>query len=112
MFVAVTRDSRLQKTLQEADDSYLRGNKSKRIKFVERGGQTLENVLGKSDPWGGRGCERHDCFQCQHGGGEGGECQKENVLYESACLQCKQQAVTTVYVGESARTVIGGEGTI
>ena len=104
MFVPYTKGSRLQKILQESDDQYIRGNRSKRIRFVERGGQTLEQILGRSDPWGNRGCERMDCLQCQHGGGEGGECQKENLLYEITCLKCKQEKVVTVYVGESSRT--------
>ena len=69
MFIPFTKDSKLQKLLQESDNDYIRGNNEKRIKFVERGGQTLEQVLGRSDPWGGNGCSRNSCFQCEHGGG-------------------------------------------
>ena len=36
--------------------------------------------------------------------GDRGECQKENVLYEITCLQCKQEHLVSSYVGESTRT--------
>ena len=64
----------------------------------------MEQVLGRNNPWGGHGCTHRDCFQCQHGGGEGGECQGENVLYEIVCLKCKGNNKITSYVGESSRT--------
>ena len=73
MFVPFTEGSRLQKLLQSSDNEFISKGNNKRIKFVERGGTTLEQVLGRSDPWGSRGCPRTSCFQCQHGGGEGGE---------------------------------------
>ena len=104
MFIPFTTGSKLQKLLQSTDNDYIRKGKNKRIKFVERGGSTLEQVLGKSDPWGGRGCPRPSCFQCQHGGGEGGECQREGALYEVMCLRCKELGVVASYVGESSRT--------
>ena len=72
MFVPCTRDSKLQKRLQELDDDFIKGGKDKRIRFIERSGTTLEQLLSKSDPWGGDGCTRDNCFQCQHGGGTGG----------------------------------------
>ena len=37
MFVPYTRNSSLQKLLQETDDEFIRGGKSKIIRFVERG---------------------------------------------------------------------------
>ena len=64
----------------------------------------MEQILGRSDPWCSQGCTRGNCFQCQHGGGEGGDCQKESVLYEITCLKCKEAMKSTIYVGESART--------
>ena len=95
MFVPYTNGSKLQKLLQGSDDDFIKGSRNKRIRFVERGGQTLEQVLGRNDPWGGKGCSRLDCFQCQHGGGEGGECQGENLLYEIQCLKCKELSKVT-----------------
>ena len=71
MFVPYTDNSKLQKMLQEKDNEFIRGGSQKRIKFVERGGQSLVQILGRSNPWQGRGCNRGECFQCQHGGGGG-----------------------------------------
>ena len=69
LFVPYTEGSRLQKLIQQADDDFVKGGKSKRLRVVERGGQTLEQMLGRNDPWGGHSCPRNDCLQCQHGGG-------------------------------------------
>ena len=84
MFVPYTSGSKLQKLLQETDNDFIKDTKEERIKFVERAGQTLEQLLGRSDPWGKRGCSRQGCFQCQHGGGEEGNCQTENVMYHTS----------------------------
>ena len=89
MVVPYTNCSKLQKEIQEADDNFVMGGTGKRLRIVERGGQSLEQILGRNDPWGGHGCTRTDCMQCQHGGGEGGECQGENVLYKISCLKRK-----------------------
>ena len=64
----------------------------------------MVQILGRSNPWQGRGCNRRECFQCQHGGGEGGDCQQESVLYLISCLKCKEKGNVVEYVGESSRT--------
>ena len=94
----------MEPELQEEDDKFVMGGTGKRIRFVERGGQSLEQLLGRNDPWSGTGCSRSNCLQCQHGGGEGGECQGESVLYEITCLKCKEIKKITSYVGETSRT--------
>ena len=71
---------------------------------MERSGQTLEQLLSRSDPWASQGCNRLDCFQCQHGGGEGGSCEQESVLYLISCLKCKERGIVTEYMGQSSRT--------
>ena len=50
MFVPFTTGFKLQKRLQESDDSFIRGGNDLRIRFVERSGQSLEQALGRSDP--------------------------------------------------------------
>ena len=65
MFIPFTVGSKLQKQLQTEDNDYICSGHSKRIKFVERGGSTLEQILGRSDPWGANGCHRESGFQCQ-----------------------------------------------
>ena len=44
MFVPYTDGSKLQRQLQTADDEFIAKGTQKRIKFVERGGQTLERT--------------------------------------------------------------------
>ena len=64
----------------------------------------MEQLLSRSDTWAARGCSIDSCFQYHLGGGEGGSCQQEGILYLISCLKCKEGGTTAEYVGESART--------
>ena len=58
------------------------------IKIVEKSGVTLRRVLHKSNPWAGVNCGRGDCLPCRSGDVK--DCTRRNILYETACLQCKE----------------------
>ena len=69
-----------------------------RVKIVERGGTTLEQLLVKSNPWAGGQCGRVKCMQCLtlKDGGDS-KCSKHNILYQncawSALKMEKQQFI-------------------
>ena len=72
------------------------------IKIVEKSGVTLRRVLHKSNPWAGVNCGRENCLPCRSGDEK--DCTRRNILYETACLQCKEEGKEVLYVGESARS--------
>ena len=104
LFVPYTPGSELCKIIQETDDEFVLGTRYKRIKVVERVGPTLEQILCKPSPWKFQGCTRNECFPCQHGGGAGGDCQREGVTYTIHCLECRKAGRDVEYVGETSRT--------
>ena len=76
-------------------------NQGRRIRFkiVEKGGITLEQLLRRSNPWAGEGCERPKCFPCSSGGG--GNWWRESITYLLWCEECGIKVVA--YKGESGR---------
>ena len=105
MFVPHTPGGELVRRLQEADDKYSKDKGIGRVKFVERGGTTLKQVLCRPNPWATEGCGRGDlCFPCRAEGGKGGNCQKEGIVYKITCQECKRKQVSSHYIGESSRT--------
>ena len=65
------------KSMREADKDFRRGTKIRPIKFVERAGISLTDILVQSNPWGDMKCGRQECFVCR--GDQGGikDCMKE-----------------------------------
>ena len=41
-----------------------------KVKIVERAGRTIQDILGKPDPWAGQACGR-DCWICENTSKEG-----------------------------------------
>ena len=80
MFVPPTPGQELVKLLQEGDDRAREGTKQRRVKFVERGGETVKDQLCRNNPWGKRRCERERCLSCPWSkDGNGGECRQDVV---------------------------------
>ena len=98
MFVTITENSRLKKMLQEEERLH-KGFGT--VKFVERGGTTIERLLHTKDPWAGD-CGRKDCFLCTTG--KPGACMKHGVIYSIKCMTCMEGGTKTSYIGESVRT--------
>ena len=125
MFVDSTPHGVLCSRLQKCEDR--NGTvTNRRVKMVEMGGTQLGQHFSNTDPWGGAGCERIDCYTCTQGGEERKEdCFKRNILYESRCSKCKEEQELEeqvqggpqnkknkfnpkergVYVGESSRSL-------
>ena len=66
VFVPATPDSILRKSLQEADEVICKTTNSPTVRFVERGGPTLMDLVGKNNPWSRDWyCPRPNCYPCQ-----------------------------------------------
>ena len=90
MFVPPTPEGELARLLQEGDDREREGTNQRRVKFVERGGETVKDLLCRNNPWEKVRCGRELCIVCplsKEGGG--GQCRQEGVVYQITCLKCK-----------------------
>ena len=54
MFLPSTPHGELMKSVKEADRQFRRGTDIKRIKFVERAGKSLQDILVSGNPWSDR----------------------------------------------------------
>ena len=66
-----------------------------RLKFVERAGRKISDILTTSNPWRGKDCERDRCVPCdtkeRTGKDKGQDCSKRSLVYETWCLDCEQK---------------------
>ena len=60
-----TPESKLRKNLQEVDNEICKITNSPGVRFLERGGPTVMDTVGRTNP-GGRDwfCDRKDCVSC------------------------------------------------
>ena len=66
VFVPATPGSKLRDTLQKNDDNLSKALDAPSLRFVEKGGTTIQEKFGQSDPWkGDTFCQREDCLHCQ-----------------------------------------------
>ena len=105
LFVPATPDGELARNIQEADDKLREGTGQRRVKVVERGGESLREKLCRNNPWGNVKCERELCIVCPFSKeGKGGTCRREGVVYRITCLVCEENGTRGEYWGETART--------
>ena len=98
LFVPHTPGGELAKRMRMKE---AQNNQGRRIRFkiVEKGGITLEQLLRRSNPWAGEGCERPKCFPCSSRGG--GNWWRESITYLLWCEECGIKVAA--YKGESGR---------
>ena len=70
-----------------------------KIKYVERVGKCIGDMLIQKDPWAGA-CDRSNCFICTSGGE--GKCMRRGVVYMIECRLCEREGKKAAYYGESA----------
>ena len=63
IFVPQTANSQLAKMLRE-EEATLEKMTGYRVKYVERAGSSIGNLLCRSDHWAGRLCGRKECLLC------------------------------------------------
>ena len=111
MFVPCTPRGELVKMMREVDKRFREGTDIKKIKFIERRGRSLQDILVSGNPWSDIKCGREKCVICQRETGSMGECTRENALYKITCKECKKEEKVSEYWGETGRNCFlrGGE---
>ena len=65
------------------------------LKVVERAGDSLTDLLHRSDPWSGEDCQREACLHCEtklwSGKYKTQDCSKRNCIYETWCRTCQER---------------------
>ena len=111
LLVPYTVGSTLKDSMQRAEDMYTEVLQVDRVRIVEKGGDSLINLLGRNDPWGSRRtCSDPKCPACQSrkmlqelkkdakkSGAElpkglivktSPQCRREGQNYGAQCLEC------------------------
>ena len=105
LFVPPTPGGILIKEMKRREEE-LNKNEKDRIKFVEKGGENIENILVKKNPFKKEKCSQKLCPICEHLSGDVKIlCNTNNVGYKWICDTCKEQNKTMVYEGEISRSV-------
>ena len=65
VFIPHTPNGILKARLQEKDMRMREAMGMKKVKFVERGGRSLQGILCRSNPWREKKCGGKDCLVCQ-----------------------------------------------
>ena len=64
-FIDITPGGELAQRLQKVENKFCKTHNVPRLRFVEKCGDKLENLLCKADPWSGTDCGRDDCYPCK-----------------------------------------------
>ena len=112
VFVPSTKGSLLKKRLQKADNIFATLHKTSAVRFVEKGGRKVAQIVGTPDPWSGTHCGRPGCAPCSDPTQDNkraaprGACNQEGCLYSLECLLCEQRdpKVEAHYYGETGRS--------
>ena len=67
------------------------------IKFVEKGGYSVQNLLEESDPFRPPTCGRERCQPCAAAGGRNSKCDSRGGAYEIVCKECEE--IKAAYYG-------------
>ena len=76
----------------------------RRVKIVEEGGTTLQDIICKKNPLGDKLCVNGECQVCNFKGAKG-KCQVKSVVYTNTCVKCEQSGLDSKYWGETSTSV-------
>ena len=76
-------------------------NQGLNIKFVEKGGYSVQNLLEESDPFRPPTCGRERCQPCAAAGGRNSKCDSKGGAYEIVCKECEE--IKAAYYGQTGR---------
>ena len=114
MFVPKTWGGVLQKRLLDLEPG-LSAISGHRIRYIERGGVTMKQLLHRNNPWAGAPCYRAaSCLSCASDKDSKDNCSKRSIVYEVHCSFCREEAkakrdrgeegLDYVYVGHSSES--------
>ena len=99
LFVPFTEGAELAKRVRKYETA-AKESSGWFLKVVERGGDSLVDLLHRSDPWAGEDCARVGCKPCwtkiRTGKNKTQDCTKRNCIYETWCISCWEKDVTRV----------------
>jgi len=98
LFVPPTPNGELRRRMEQVVEN---GNSNElRIKVVERAGRKIRSILpGLKE---NLECGREKCMI--HYAGGRGNCNKEGIVCEGMCIECKNSGKRSIYVGETGRS--------
>ena len=110
MFVPSTPGGTLMKMLKSRFNE-ISADSNFKIKFIEKGGSKIKNLLVRQDPFPTSDCQDAICPICKKTSvSETGDkptyrvpCSTESVGYRIVCLTCKGQGKLASYEGETGR---------
>ena len=109
VFVTPTPGEILVKQLSQRERE-LNKNSKERVKFVERGGMKIGDILGTKKPLKTPKCVQKQCPMCTNStyilSNSDGKipCNTNNVGYRWRCWTCKEKNTVKVYEGETGRS--------
>ena len=128
LLVPFTVGGTLQRMVQSAEDSYVDLIGGDRVRVIEKGGDTLLNLLGRNDPWSARrSCTDQGCPSCESRRwlqelkktakksgstlpkaliqSTSQQCRREGNTYAAQCMECIMDlGRSATYWGESSRS--------
>ena len=110
MFVTPTPGGVLLKALKKREEE-LNKNSHERIKFEEKGGFKMKDILGSKNPFKKSKCVQKSCPLCTKSqfveiSSEDMKipCNANNVGYRWRCITCRERNIVKVYEGETGRS--------
>ena len=103
IFVEATPRNELINKLKETEDKF-RISDNERIKFIQKGGKKIKDVLRNSDLFRQNCTSESNCFPCK-GKSKFSFCRKSNVGYRLQCKLYKSRGIDKAYEGESGRNM-------
>ena len=101
MFIPYTPYSALKKELTKVEDMVNGNRLTGKIRFVERAGPRIRDIICSKTPWKQEWCQREGCAPCKH---KPGSCRKLNITYQITCTECTKTGKEVHYFGETSRT--------
>merc|ERR1711954_238929 len=86
MFCPYTPGSALKKELTKVEEFMNKIATVGRVRFIERAGPKLKNLLCNKTPWVQDWCGRDQCPPCQT---KPGSCRAINLVYQISCQDCQ-----------------------
>ena len=93
IIIPSTPNSELATRLRKIAES----DKNFKFRIIEKGGQSIGNMMHSANPTASNNCNKQDCVMCSQPGG-GVMCHKSNIAYE---WTCREDGAS--YIGESSR---------
>ena len=94
-----TPGGELAKRLRTGEEE-LRGPTGYVVKVVEKVGTKIIDMVHKTNPWRGEDCLRGGCLHCKTKTKTGKLtsqcCKKRNVVYETWCISCEEEAIKEI----------------